>query len=131
MEALQEAINDISRLEDIIKKINGTQYSGSWEWREILHSKDSSYQVLEAWDRDGKETPMEPHCHNDLVETVFVLIGSIYVNTKDRNGLEDVYIIGEGEFINFPSKVIHSTCPTKGTKALIICRPAEPAYVIS
>ena len=127
MQELKDTIDKIGELAEIIDKMNGTQCSGSWEWREILTASDSKYQVLESWDRDGLKTPMPYHKHEESLEIIIVVDGGIAITLKE-NGIESINCVEEESVFVIPVGIDHYSYPEPGTRCIVVLIPAEKAY---
>jgi len=95
-----------------------TQTSGSWEGREIYHSRE--VQMFDHWARDAKKvaSPMLVHEKSHVWATV--LAGEVRVQFENGET-----ILGPHETIHLPPGTPHATTPlTKSTRALLVVAPA-------
>lgn len=118
-EAVTESKQSIHHFADIIRKSESQTYtSGSWEFKPRWRSADESFQVLEAWARDGKKRRLPLHLHEEW-EYMIVLAGKVQVDTE--TGSQVLEPMG---FLCIPPKQIHSYRPlTNNARMMVMASP--------
>lgn len=128
----QEVIDDLKKLSDLITPVDeeNIQFSGAWAWKQVLLAEDHGYQVLNAWNYSGDELdPMKVHKHQ-VIETFIVLSGTVtFLPIEDSTMFGREIILSKGDSFTVPPGILHSAIISVDGFVIIICIPAEEAYV--
>ncbi len=98
------------------------QSAGSWAWCEV-YRKDT-FQILRAWDADGKEGPMGTHMHPESDEQFVIVKGGIRVISESGRTRTLMY----GMTYRVHAGERHTIAPLAGAEVVVICVPPVKAY---
>jgi len=125
--AIEETLKTLGEL---IEKYNGNgvRKSGSCAWKEILLSSEHQYQVLDSWNHDGLNAPMEKHVHEKSTGIFVITAGTMSITTFE-DSVPTIHTLNIGETFTVPINVPHMISMTKDARCVIVLIPAESAYI--